>query len=56
MNVLMRLDRLKKNHDLAPVRTLGVGKSLTADKILSDRIISDGVIVKPAKVTVCLQN
>ena len=34
----------KPNHDLAPVKSLGIGKSLVADKMLSDRVIPDSVI------------
>ena len=46
----------KPNHDLAPLRSLGVGKSLVADKMLSDGVIPNDVIFKPAKMMVCLEN
>ena len=41
----------KPNHDLASVRSLGVVKSLIPDKMLSDGVNADGVIVKQEKVS-----
>ena len=39
-----------------PGTCLGVGKSLITDKMLSKGAIPDGVIFKPANITVSLQN
>ena len=36
--------------------SLGIRKSLIADKMLSEGAITDGVIFKPANMTVSLQN
>ena len=36
--------------------SLEVGKSLIADKMLSEGAVPDGVIFKPANMTVSLQN
>ena len=42
----------KPNQDQAPVMFCGTGKSLIADSMLLERVIPDGVILRPAKVTV----
>ena len=46
----------KPNQDQAPVMFYGTGKSLIADIVLLEGVIPDGVMLRPAKVTVFLQN
>ena len=46
----------RPTQDLAPVMSLGVGKSLISDKMLSEGAIHDGVIFKLVNMTVFLQN
>ena len=46
----------KPNQDRAPVMFCGTGKSMIADNMLLEGVTPDGVMLRPVKVTVFLQN
>ena len=46
----------KPNQDRVPIMFYGTGKSLIADNLLLEGVITDGVMLRPAKMTVFLQN